>query len=225
MSANPLRVHVLRLTVLVFVLGACGMTGPTTNLVRNGGFWQWSRGGNADPDDWARVAEIGRVERVEPTHRAEGYAAKYTRSDSNVNAYQDLSGFGSSQAVTCSAWIMADKKQVARLVLDDGATFSSSSWNETAAASESLSVSHTISPAATHLRLVLDVSGASPHVTVPGTTASFEDVRCQPAPPSVSGLVRSWDTSYHVLDRALELLIAVFVSLAALAWYQLRRDV
>jgi hypothetical protein len=204
------------------VLGACGTTAPP-NLVDNGGFEQWSRGATADPDAWARVGDIGRVERVEPKHRAEGYAAKYTRSDSNVNAFQDLSRWDGSAAVRCSAWIMADKRHVVRLVLDDGGTFSSSSWNETVDGPESLSVTHTIGPGTTRLRLLLDVSGASPRLTVPGTTASFEDVRCQPAAASVSGLVRSWDAAYHLLNRTLEVLILVFVSLGALAWYQLRR--
>jgi hypothetical protein len=200
---------------------ACGTT-PAPTLVRNGDFAQWSRGPSADPDGWARVADLGRVERVDAIHTAQGYAARYTRVDSNVDAFQDLPDPASLTAVTCSAWVASDSALVARLVLDDGATFASS-WNQKTDGPQYLAVSHTKSPDATRVRLVLDVSGASPSATVPGTSASFDAVECHSITPNVWILFRQLSTHERGMGLALNVLIAITALLAGLAWYQLRR--
>lgn len=215
-------VGALSLYGLLFV--GCGTGTPQSNLVSNGDFALWSRGPSNDPDGWARIADVGRVERAEPARQAEGHAARYTRVDGNVNAFNDLLGYESLKAVTCSAWVLADRTQVTRLVVDDGLTVSYSSWNETAGGPERITVSHTTSPGATHLRVVLDVSGASPRLTVPGTTASFEDVRCEPSTPSLLSQLKRWDSAYQLADRALELLIALAAALGAVAWYHVRHQ-
>jgi len=217
----------IRRAVTLLFLGlmasACG-TAASPTLVRNGDFVEWSRGPSADPDGWARVAEIGRVKRVEAIHKAEGYAVQYTRVDANVNAFQDLSESESLAAVTCSAWVASESALVARLVLDDGAAFSSSSWNQKTDGPQYLAVTHTKTPGATHVRLVLDVSGASPSATVPGTSASFDAVACRPVMPNLLVLFRELSTHERGTGLALNILIAITALLGAFAWYRLRHE-
>ncbi len=213
----------MTLAVLGVFACACGAA-ASPQLVRNGDFAQWSRGPSADPDGWARVAEIGLVERVEAVDRAQGYAARYTRVDANVNAFQDLAEPAKLPAVSCSAWVAADSALVARLVIDDGAAFSSSSWNQKTDGPQYLAVSHTTTPGATRVRVVLDVSGASPSVTVPGTAASFDAVDCHTVTPNLLTLFRQLATHERGAGLALNILIAITLLLGALAWYHLRRQ-
>lgn len=191
-------------------------------LLINGGLDDWSRGPDADPDGWARVGGAGRVERVEAARRPGGYAARYTRADTNVNAFQDLFGYQGAKAVTCSASVVADKAQVARLVLDDGTDPAYSPWNGAAGAPEELNVTHPIGPATTKLRVLLDVSGAALRLIVPGTIAAFEGVRCYATAPSFADQAGRWAAENHIADRILDLLILLTVGLGTLAWYRLR---
>jgi hypothetical protein len=164
------------------------------------------------------------VERAEPTRGAEGHAAKYTRVDDNVNAFNELLGYQTFEAVICSAWVVADEKQTTRLILDDGLTVSYSSWNQTPGGAERLTVSHPTSLGAPRLRVVLDISGASPREAVPGTSASFEDVRCEPSTLSISRRLERWDSAYQLSGRAVDFLIVLAAALGALAWYRLRHE-
>lgn len=155
---------------------AAGQEEP--NFLLNSSFELWPEEPGGDPDGWGRVFGVGLVEKSDEIRRSGLASVKYTRTEGNVNGYQEIPGFRDLIAVTCSAWALAEKPNTVRLVIADDRAASVSPWATDVNNWVRLGVTHTLREEATQLRVILDVSGAGSADLQYGTVGYFDDVAC-----------------------------------------------
>jgi hypothetical protein len=151
------------------------------NLITNGSFESWWGRPKLDPYGWTRLFNIGVVERSDSIKHSGTYSVKYTRTENNANAYQDIPNHTAYQAMTCFGWVYAQKLNTLRIVIDDGIQASYSPWNCSENQWKRLSVTHVLSEKASRLRVILDVSGSFPNLATAGTYGYFDDIECKKA--------------------------------------------
>lgn len=188
------------------------------NLITNGSFELWSNGPTSDPDGWTRLLDLGIVERAGSIKHSGTYSARYTKTESNVNAYQDIPDYTAYQAITCSGWVLAQKPNTIRIVVNDGNQASCSAWSSSGSWWEQLKVTHVLSENASQLRVVFDVSGASPSQTIAGTYGYFDDVECRKANVPLSAVLHELNAKYGIYKILLNVLIVLLLIATVVVW-------
>jgi hypothetical protein len=154
---------------------------PTDNLARNGSFEGWSKGAAADPDNWTRMLDVGAVERADTPVHGGSASARYTRTSSNVNAYQELDLAQTFRAIACSAWVYAPDADSVRIAIIHGEQATVSSWADAGRWSR-LEAVHFVTGVAPTARVLLDVAAVNPAAAKPGLSGYFDDVECRGVP-------------------------------------------
>lgn len=188
------------------------------NLITNGSFELWSNGPTSDPDGWTRLFGIGIVERADSIKHTGMYSVRYTRTESNVNAYQDIPDYTAYQAITCSGWVLAQKPNSIRIIVDDGNRASYSAWSSSGSWWEQLKVTHVLSENASQLRVVLDVPGASPRLTIASTYEYFDDVECKKANVPLTTVLHELNAKYGIYKISLNVLIVLILIATVVVW-------
>lgn len=161
------------------------------NVAINGDFFDWSAGAAAAPDDWTLSGAGGTIARTgigeaDTTHfgTGSGYAAKITRAGTDVKLLQqvvaaaDLAKFSNikSQKVVAIAKGKTNIASHLRLVVDDGVLVTTGTYHTGGNTEEHISVTHTISAAATKLDVYAQVVGSNGDAYVGGVEIFFSDV-------------------------------------------------
>jgi len=188
------------------------------NLITDGSFELWSNGPTSDPNGWARLFDIGIVERADSIKHTGMYSVRYTRTEGNVNAFQDINNHTAYRAITCSGWVFAQKHNAIRIVINDGNKASRSAWGSGASRWERLKVTHVLSENASQLRVVLDVSGASPSQTIAGTYGYFDDIECKKANLPLTTVLNELNSKYGVYKISLNVFIVLLLIATVVVW-------
>jgi hypothetical protein len=160
------------------------------NVALNGDLEDWSLGGALAPDDWTLSGAGAAIERTGPamsdtfTFGSGTYAAKLTRAGADVDLTQnvvagaDIANFADMKGTKFSVAMNA-KTAIAshlRIVVDDGAATTASSYHTGGNTQEVLTAVHTISQSATKLSVVVEVNTSNGDAYVGGFNFVFADV-------------------------------------------------
>lgn len=159
------------------------------NVIINGDLEDWSSGGAAAPDDWTLTGVGSSIARTGPamadtfSFGSGTYAAKITRVTNDVDLHQvvvaaaDIANYADMKGQKFSVGFNG-KTAVAshlRIVVDDGATQTASSYHTGGNTAEWLSVTHTISNSATKLHVIVEVNGSNGDAYCGGFNCVFSD--------------------------------------------------
>jgi hypothetical protein len=192
-------------------------------FLANGSLESWSSGPKSDPDGWSRLLGIGIVERSDSIKHSGKYSVRYSRTENNVNAYQDIPDYRAYQAITCSGWVYAQNPKTLRIVIGDGNQTSYSLWNNSENQWERLSVTHVLSEKASRLRVILDVSGSFPNLTTAGTYGYFDDVECKRANVPLSTHLHKLNAKYGINRILMNVLVVLILIATVFIWRNFKR--
>lgn len=160
------------------------------NVALNGDLEDWSGGGSAAPDDFSLSGAGATIARTGPamgdtfTFGSGTYAAKITRAGADVDLtqivvaaadianYADMKGAKFSVAVNGKTAIASHL----RVVIDDGAATTASSYHTGGNTQEVLTATHTISQSATKLHVIVEVNTSNGDAYVGGFNFVFSNV-------------------------------------------------
>lgn len=160
------------------------------NVVPNGDLALWANGGALAPDGWtltgagAVIARCGTGMGDTTTFGTGRFCASLQRVGNDIDftapivAAADITDFASIKGQKFSVAIKAKASvaNVVRVIIDDGATTTASSYHTGGGTEEALTVTHTISNSATKLEVTIEVNSTNTTVYVGGVVGVFADV-------------------------------------------------
>lgn len=145
-----------------------GTVNPT-NLLSNGNFESWSEGTSAGPDGWILSGTGAAVAQEATIIKIGTYSVKLTKGSASSHVYQEAHAtrgieYWKGRAVTFSGWVWCDTANNVKLRLSESTTTGDdeySSYHTGGSGWEYLSVTSTLSSAATRLRVSICMSDSA----------------------------------------------------------------
>jgi len=171
------------------------------NELNNGNFEDWTAGVDVAPDGWTLGGAGAIIERA-AMPKLGSYSAGLTRVGANCYLYQNIHAekgidYWKGRTVTFSCWIYCATANTARLQIDDGPTFTQSSYHTGNSTWQLLTVIHAINAAAACLTILCLVDNNN-------TTALFDGAMCVEGSYAVpyADKIRNWGhpSDYTLID-------------------------